>query len=109
MDDGKDREMGRMMEMERAGAGLTTNRPETSFQAFTRISGDWMGVSESQPISVSMLRRERLSTMITSCPCRGSFSKVWHRGERGRMRRSSHGPLSRVCDMLCGVNSHGQR
>jgi hypothetical protein len=101
--------MGRMREMERAGAGWLTDRPETSFQAFTRISGDWMGVSESQPISVSMLRRERLSTMITSCPCEGWFSKAWHRGERGRIRMPSHGPLSRVCDMLSALGSHGQR
>lgn len=77
-----------------------TDRPETSFHAFTRISGDWMGVRESQPISVSILRRERLSTMTTSCPCAGFFSKAWDRWERGCARGSSHGPGSGVCDLM---------
>ena len=39
-------------------------------------SGEEMGVSEEQPSSTSILRRERLSTMTTSCPWSDRCSAV---------------------------------
>lgn len=44
------------------------SRPETSFHAATRSVIGRMGVRDWTPSSPSIRRRERLSTMVTSCP-----------------------------------------
>lgn len=46
------------------------------FECLTSMG--WMGVRESQPSSVSMLRRERLSTITISCPWSLRYSDVGH-------------------------------
>mmetsp|Transcript_14550 Transcript_14550/g.48436 ORF Transcript_14550/g.48436 Transcript_14550/m.48436 type:complete len:207 (+) Transcript_14550:861-1481(+) len=44
------------------------SRLERPFQVATRSSAGVIGVSDCAPRSTSILRRERLSTMTTSCP-----------------------------------------
>jgi hypothetical protein len=52
--------------------------PVKAFQVRTRTSGDSIGVREAQPSSVSILRLERLSMMMTSCPTSARYNAVGH-------------------------------